>query len=499
MFIIYQVNNIGIVKAQEIKWSQATDWSEIKNEATKSGKYIFIDCYATWCVPCKKMDKEVYTNDSVVELFNGQFIAIKLQMDRTGKDNERVKSMYNLVKEIGNNYKVEGYPTLLFFSPEGILLKKELGFKESLELVKVASEAILPEAQSFYKQLERYKAGQKDYATLKDLAVFVVNILNNRTLAKQIANDYVNHSDHKALVNISSIYFVRDVAKDYKKSVDLAIEFKEYLLSIGTESLATDSTLRFISNYLRIVRTNDRIFDFLKNDSVNIDSIMRYKGWTRALIGRIITNEELYSKLVQDSKPVLLVEPEWNEFKAVIASKYPFINANKLVLDFQIDYYRFVKLDWKKWAKYKDIRIREYPPDKSDWIAISNELNEGGAWDAFLQCNDKDVLRKTLEWIDLAIKLSKEANPRGYQMFYLDTKANVLYKIGRVSEAMKIEKEAIIQTRLWAKEVSDTRPAEALKDFTETIQKMKERKPTYIEQGAKWESAPIKNKKSSLK
>ena len=42
-----------------IHFEQGLSWKDILAKAKAEHKYIFVDCYATWCGPCKYMDKNV--------------------------------------------------------------------------------------------------------------------------------------------------------------------------------------------------------------------------------------------------------------------------------------------------------------------------------------------------------------------------------------------------------------------------------------------------------
>src|SRR4051812_34660552 len=64
-----------------ITWVDNLNWQQVLKKAKKEKKYIFVDCFTTWCGPCKKMDKVVYTNDSLGDFLNAKFISVKLQMD----------------------------------------------------------------------------------------------------------------------------------------------------------------------------------------------------------------------------------------------------------------------------------------------------------------------------------------------------------------------------------------------------------------------------------
>src|SRR5687767_3874663 len=98
-----------------IIWVDNLNWQEVLKKAKKENKYIFVDCYATWCKPCKQMDKDVYANDSVGDFLNAKFIAVKVQMDSTKGDNEFTRSWYKTAKEMRTAYRVAEYPTFLFF------------------------------------------------------------------------------------------------------------------------------------------------------------------------------------------------------------------------------------------------------------------------------------------------------------------------------------------------------------------------------------------------
>src|SRR5580700_4758162 len=98
-----------LCRAQEmvgIQFEQQTKWSEIQSKAKAEHKYIFVDCYATWCGPCKAMDEKVYPKKIIGNLYNKEFISVKLQMDRTPQDESYVKSWYETAHSLENAYKI---------------------------------------------------------------------------------------------------------------------------------------------------------------------------------------------------------------------------------------------------------------------------------------------------------------------------------------------------------------------------------------------------------
>lgn len=74
--------------------------------AKEQGKPIFIDSYATWCIPCKKMDS-VFRDPEVAQLLNDNFVNIKANMDQP----------YG--KEYQKKYGIVFLPTFLFLDKNG--------------------------------------------------------------------------------------------------------------------------------------------------------------------------------------------------------------------------------------------------------------------------------------------------------------------------------------------------------------------------------------------
>ncbi len=68
-----------------IAFEEGLSWQQVKEKALAANKHIFLDIFATWCGPCKQMDKQVYPNDTVGRFMNARFISVKVQMDSTKK------------------------------------------------------------------------------------------------------------------------------------------------------------------------------------------------------------------------------------------------------------------------------------------------------------------------------------------------------------------------------------------------------------------------------
>ena len=77
---IFSLFTFSTVIGQGIDFHHGT-WKEALAEAQKQDKLVFIDAYAKWCGPCKKMAKNVFTLSEVGDFYNENFINVKLDME----------------------------------------------------------------------------------------------------------------------------------------------------------------------------------------------------------------------------------------------------------------------------------------------------------------------------------------------------------------------------------------------------------------------------------
>lgn len=426
-----------------IQWTTGLTWEQVKRKAKQENKYIFMDCYATWCGPCKAMDKETYPDEKVGELMNEKFIAVKVQIDSTKDDPEPIQKWYPVVKEIKAKYTIPGYPAYLFFSPEGELVHEDVGFKPVKNFVALVNDALDPSTQ-FAKVMEQYEAGQRDPA-------FVVRAI-------------------KAAKNLGHKELADSLARSYKS---------EYLNKLDDASLFTKINIQFVAqDFVFLIYeegSKGRFFDFFYHHPEKVDSLF-FNGFADFYVKHIIATEELSDKLFLKSKAITET-PDWESLKQNIAIKYKNDYAQKLIEEYQPFFYQKIG-NWQKWADLFEEKIKKYPPQKGaknfGGFGDDRILNDN-AWTLFQNCNDRTVLSQALKWSELAIKL--KGSDRGIDG-YLDTKANLLYKLGKRNQAIKTEKKALqLNNKIAQKEGREK--GVFFDEFTGNIQKMEAGIPTW--------------------
>lgn len=147
-----------------------------RKKASDQQLMLFVDIYASWCGPCKKMDREVYTNADVANFMNDNFVSVRL-------DGES-----DFGRKFANDQQLEGYPSMFILSRDGEPVSKVVGFTPADELVK-----------SLKGKLEGYRAVRK-YRTLysrgtledEDFALYIAAVRNmgNQDEAEKLAAEY---------------------------------------------------------------------------------------------------------------------------------------------------------------------------------------------------------------------------------------------------------------------------------------------------------------------
>lgn len=139
---------------REIGFKEA-DWKTQLATAKKDNKIIFFDAYTSWCGPCKMMAKDVFTRDSVADMFNQTFLNVKYDMEK-GEG-----------PALKDKYEVSAYPTYLFINGDGEVVHKIVGSMPAAEFIAEASKALKPETTT-YGLANKFNSG--DHSQLTSLA-----------------------------------------------------------------------------------------------------------------------------------------------------------------------------------------------------------------------------------------------------------------------------------------------------------------------------------------
>lgn len=97
--------------ASSIAWVENFDAA--LDRAKVENKPVLVDFFATWCGPCKLMDRETYTDSAVgAELTN--WIGARIDVDKN--------------EEVAKRFGIEMIPTTVLLQPDGKEIARESGY-----------------------------------------------------------------------------------------------------------------------------------------------------------------------------------------------------------------------------------------------------------------------------------------------------------------------------------------------------------------------------------
>ncbi len=206
------------ILAQGIEFVHSLE--EAKKLAKEKDRIIFVDAYTTWCGPCKKLSKQVFPQKQAGELFNNNFINLKLDMEK----GEGI--------DFARKFGIRSYPTLLFITPDDELVFKSIGFKK-LEAFLELGRTALSKQDFTSKYAKEYEKGNRDY----DLVYNYVKALNRSGKSSlKVANDYLKTQNK--LSTPENLKFILEAASQADSKIfEYLIRYMEPIRQIATQEL----------------------------------------------------------------------------------------------------------------------------------------------------------------------------------------------------------------------------------------------------------------------
>ena len=197
-FIAY--GQTALEKAKGIAFETGT-WLQALEKAKVENKFIFMDCYTSWCGPCKMLAKNVFADPDVASFFDEHFVNVKFDMEK-GEG-----------KELKEKFGVKAYPTLNFINGEGELVHCTVGAPDVAGLL-AEGQAVL-DGKGLMALMKAYEAGNR----VPDFIVSYLEALGkaDRSLeAEKVCLDYFATLD-KAKLHEKAYW---DLFAQYVKDVD---------------------------------------------------------------------------------------------------------------------------------------------------------------------------------------------------------------------------------------------------------------------------------------
>lgn len=434
-FILMLGMGVGLI-AQEnaagISFQQG-GFQDMLDKAKAENKLIFMDVYTTWCGPCKMLDRNTFSDAQVGGKFNAAFVNYKL-------DAEKGEGI-----TVASRYAVRAYPNMLFINGQGEVVHRVVGYRPPEELLKEA------------------EAANQKAATMKPLSWFDENYAAKKTdknfMQAYITSLKIANKDNTKILG-EYLALLSPEEKVSESAVKLAAENLTQLEGPAYQLLA--SVMREPSKHSRAVL------------QAAYSGLMQVKSST---FQKAVQNKDrsLLDKLIQVSKetdgPGAAAQIEQYELEfAKATGDLTMIRKSaeqKAASFMKYKKEELAKMDADQYALFKKQALAEQVDTTSAQFKMMQDMMQSAAtqgtamelnnlaWSYVETMKDKADWTKALAWSARAIELDRDPN-------FLDTYANLLYKLGKKDEAIKIETEALEKAKVEQRE-----------GFMETLEKMK--------------------------
>jgi thiol-disulfide isomerase/thioredoxin len=193
-------------------------FEEALTEAKTQGKLIFVDAYAEWCGPCKKMAATVFKEEAVGNYYNGNFINMKIDMEKGEGPG------------LARKYQVRAYPSFFFIDENGEVIAQATGGRETEQFLQLGENALKKYDKSGDYAI-KYEAGDRSEDLLRKYAYA---LMASKKEHLKIANEYLNmQTDLTSEQNLNAIFDF--MTESDSRIFDLFIENKAALIKLKTE------------------------------------------------------------------------------------------------------------------------------------------------------------------------------------------------------------------------------------------------------------------------
>lgn len=213
------------VQAEGIDFFHGT-WAEALEEAQKQDKIIFVDAYAVWCGPCKKMSQNVFPDKRVGDFYNKNFVNLKMDMEK-GEG-----------LEFRKKYPVSAFPTLFYIDYTGEIVLQTKGARNVDGFIELGKSA-LGKIDRSHLYAEAYENGDRSPELVYNY-IKAMNRAGKSTL--KIANDYLRDQNNLTTPENLKILLESTTVAD-SRIFELLEEHKNQVISVTSESEVTEKIL----------------------------------------------------------------------------------------------------------------------------------------------------------------------------------------------------------------------------------------------------------------
>ncbi len=193
-FINLIVLLFSISSFASVNW--LSDLEQAKKVAIATNKLIFVDFTASWCGPCRMMERESWSNNEVATLMSS-YVPVQIDLDQQ--------------RSLAQKYGVRGIPNLFILDSNGYVLYEDMSYKTKSQVLNLLKKYALNTSYMQQEYLAYFK--NKNSITTYRLA--------NKILDYTLLLDKSLKKDFLTLSKIYSKNLEKTLSKDAKSNVNL--------------------------------------------------------------------------------------------------------------------------------------------------------------------------------------------------------------------------------------------------------------------------------------
>jgi thioredoxin-related protein len=328
LLLLIAVSGVLHTARAQVNFKKYNSLEKLFADAAKQKKGVFIDGYTDWCYWCKVLDSEVFSDKTIGDIINKNFIAAKFNMEDD-----------SIGRVLARKYAVNGFPTAIVLSAKGNLVgllsgySKKDQYKIRIEYVvnKLTQDSII---HGFTNQfnLTYPELYSKTFTYPKNLRAFADSISVNQYLQKNrdwsqevnfvVLKVYAYHIDDANLEYLVESYSV--LKENFGKSLSENIAISTFdsklksAVNKGDEAML-NKNIKILSGLLKDggwVESNYKITFYKK--SKNYPQLVQYVesilAQNPALINEMKLNEIAWTLYKNCDDKVLLTKAiKWME------------------------------------------------------------------------------------------------------------------------------------------------------------------------------------------
>lgn len=142
IFII-SIYAVSFSQKEKIKWHSI---SELDNLLKTDPKPVFIDAFTDWCIWCKRLDQNTFSNPVIADILSNKYHAVKFNAEGKDPVSFHGQKFINDGKS-GAAHQLAvallkgqlSYPTVVFMDEKGQLLTPVPGYRDAKEMEPILS------------------------------------------------------------------------------------------------------------------------------------------------------------------------------------------------------------------------------------------------------------------------------------------------------------------------------------------------------------------------